>query len=297
MNETTGPANQTADIFPDNGKCRITVITVCYNAAPLLPVTMESVLAQDHDDIEYIIQDGMSTDSTPETVESFRSRFEERSIRFIYNRESDGGIYDAMNKGMASAGGSYINFMNAGDCFYDEKAVSAAAAASKNSPVLIYGDCAVYEQGMYFMFPKSPEKIEEAMPFSHQSVFVESGFMRAHPFNTAYTYSADYDLLLTAHESGKSFCDSGAVICITTADGTSSINYRDTMMESIRIRKAHNICRMSDAQIKRTATILKLKQFVLDHFPACIKKMIRRLQISSRGQGFVPVIPPWIRNG
>ncbi len=275
---------------------KITVVTICYNAAKVLPLTMGSVLAQDYDNLEYIIEDGESTDETPETVESFRERFEARGITFIYNRKSDDGIYDAMNKAVSSASGGYICFMNAGDCFYNAGAVCAAAAAAdsqKDAPVIVYGDCAVYEYGRFYMFGRSLADIEKTMPFSHQSVFARSDFLREHPFDTSYRYSADYDLLLTAHDLGVSFCDAGAVICITTADGTSSVNYLDTMMETIKIQKAHGICRLSDAEIKRTRTILKIKQFVLDHFPVSVKKKIRDMQITSRGQDFKAVVPPW----
>ena len=275
---------------------KITVITICYNAAKVLPLTMESVLAQDYDRLEYVIEDGNSTDETPETVEGFREKFEARGITFIYNRKSDSGIYDAMNKGVASASGEYICFMNAGDCFYNAGAVSCAAAAisaHSDAPVIVYGDCAVYEFGRFYMFGKSVADIEKTMPFSHQSAFTKTGFLREHPFNTSYRYSADYDLLLTAHDLGATFCDAQAIICITTADGTSSVNYLDTMMETIKIQKAHNLCHMSDAKIKRTRIILSVKQFVLDHFPLCIKKKIRDMQITSRGQDIKPVIPPW----
>ncbi|MBR1909172.1 MAG: glycosyltransferase [Lachnospiraceae bacterium] len=282
---------------------KFSVITICYNAAKVLPVTIESVLSQDYTDYEYIIQDGNSTDATPEIVNSYKEKFAERNIRFVYNREKDGGIYDAMNKAVASAGAEYINFMNAGDCFYDMHVLSHIADAedaesSKNgtAPVIIYGDCAVYEYGRFFLFPKSLERIEESMPFSHQSVFAQSDFVREHPFNTSYRYSADYDFLLTAHDFGVKFCDSGTTVCITTADGTSSINYHDTLMESAGILKNHGKFHHSEAELLKIEKTLRIKQFVLDHFPVFIRKIIRGLQIRSRGQSYDPVIPPWFKS-
>ena len=278
----------------------ISVITICYNAAKVLPLTMESVLSQDYGNFEYIIQDGNSTDNTPDIVKDYTEKFAAKNIRFVYNRESDGGIYDAMNRAVSSAQGDYINFMNAGDCFYDSHvlcSISEAAAPEGNQevPVIIYGDCAVYEYGRFYLFPKSLEKIEESMPFSHQSVFAASEFLREHPFNTSYRYSADYDFLLTAHDLGVGFCDSHTTVCITTADGTSSINYHDTLMESAAILKNHGMYHHSDAELSKIEKNLKIKQFVLDHFPVFVKKIIRGLQIKSRGQNFAPVIPPWYK--
>ena len=194
----------------------ITVITICYNAADVLPLTIESVLAQDHDNYEYVIEDGESTDDTPAIIEKYRKRFESKGISFIYNRKPDGGIYDAMNKGVEASSGNYINFMNAGDCFYAsdvlgriEETIRSHEEEKGSAPDIVYGDCAVYEYGRFYMFNKSLENIMQSMPFSHQSAFARRELLISHPFKTHYRYSADYDFLLTAHDSGQTFSDAG----------------------------------------------------------------------------------------
>ncbi len=279
---------------------RFSIITICYNAADTLPVTIESVLAQDYGDYEYVIQDGMSTDNTTDVIASYKERFEKKGISLIHNREADGGIYDAMNKGAAAAGGDYINFMNAGDCFYSHdvltKAAIAAEGVTEGLPVIIYGDCAVYEYGRFYRFPKSLSNIGENMPFSHQSVFAASDFVRSHPFDTGFRYSADYDFLLTAYDEGVSFLDAGEFICITTADGLSSVNYHDTLMESVKILKKHGKYSHSEEELKKTEKVLRIKQFVLDHFPVFIKKYIRGRQIEKRGQKIEVNIPKWFES-
>ena len=283
---------------------RFSIITICYNAAKVLPVTIESVLAQDYCDFEYVIQDGDSTDETPDIVESYKDRFEAKGISFIYNREKDGGIYDAMNRGSATATGDYVKFMNAGDCLYAADVLSKVASAIEENgksakeanPVIVYGDCAVYEYGSFFRFAKDLSNIEENMPFSHQTVFAAKDFVKVHPFDTKYRYSADYDFLLCAHDEGAEFLDSGCIVAITTADGLSSVRYRDTMMESVRILKAHGVFRHSEEDLARRAKSLKLKQFVLDHFPVSVKKAIRKCQIKKRGQNINVIIPKWFEN-
>ena len=269
---------------------RITVITICYNAGRMLPLTLESVLAQDFDDFEYIIQDGGSTDGTPDIIAAYKEKFEAKNIPFIYNREPDGGIYDAMNKAAASANGQYINFMNAGDCLYSSdvlrKVALVIADRSASDPAgcdIVFGDCAVYEFGRFFKYQKSPDEIETKMPFSHQSVFARSELLRTHPFNTGYKFSADYDFLLTMHDIGAGFVDADTVICITTADGLSSVKYHDTLMETAGIQEAHGVLRQTAGQLAVAEKVLRVKQFVLDHFPLTIKKWIRDRQIKSRG--------------
>ncbi|MCR5687448.1 MAG: glycosyltransferase [Lachnospiraceae bacterium] len=277
---------------------KISVVTICYNAAKVIRPTIESVLAQDYGDYEYIIQDGDSTDETPELIREYEDRFAQKGIAMKYVREPDGGIYDAMNRALSSAEGGYVNYMNAGDCFYDmhvlSKAAQAIAEAEDGSvPVIAYGDCAVYEYGRFYLFEKSYERIREKMPFSHQSAFAPAQFLKDHPFDTSYRYSADYDLLLAAEDEGLKFEDIRTTVCITTADGVSSVNYRDTLIESAKIRRAHGI--EPGKEDPETGRMLALKQFVLDHFPVFIKKWIRGMQIKNRGQSFEASIPPWFR--
>lgn len=269
---------------------KFSVITVCYNAAKDLPVTIESVLAQDCKDYEYIIQDGESTDDTASIVGSYKERFAQKGIDLVYHREKDSGLYDAMNKAVTSARGSYVNFMNAGDCFYDDKVLSKVARAEEAT--ILYGDCAVYEYGLFHLFTKSLADIGRTMPFSHQSVFAATSFMKEHPFNTNYRYSADYDMLLTAYDQKCGFCDIGTIVCITTADGLSSVNYKDTLNESARILKAHNKETVSGPGGIAAQAVLFIKQFIMDHFPT-LKKMIRIAQIRSRGRMIKAQVPPW----
>lgn len=282
-------------------KILFTIVTVCFNASADLPLTFESVLAQDFSDFEYIVEDGASTDNSEEIILKYKEKFQNRGISFIYKSEKDRGIYDAMNKAVLSSSGKYVNFMNAGDCFYSKEVLSAVNtfltkdAADGQEPVIVYGDCAEYEYGRFFLFPKCPEKIEEVMPFSHQSVFAKRSFLLEHPFNLSYRYSADYDFLLTADDLKAKFADCGAIVCITTKDGLSSVNYHDMLMESAQILKTHGKYHLSDKAMAKTEKILRLKQFVLDHFPDFIKKTIRGIQIKSRGQSFSVCVPDWYK--
>lgn len=276
---------------------KFSIITVCYNAADVIAATIESVLSQDCSDYEYVIQDGGSTDDTTKIAKSYRDRFETKGIRLIINSEADKGIYDAMNKAVASADGEYINFMNAGDCFYSADVLAKVASAIEGEdPVIVFGDCAVYEYGRFYRFPKSLESIERNMPFSHQSVFAANDFLRRHPFNTSYRYSADYDLLLSAHDEGVKFLDADTFVCITTADGLSSVKYHDTLMESSQILKNHGLEHRSEAELARLERSLRIKQFVLDHFPVFVKKLIRGRQIEKRGQNIKVIVPKWLEN-
>ena len=272
---------------------KFSIITICYNAAKDLPLTMESVLRQNYSNFEYIIQDGGSQDNSDEIIKGYKEKFLQRGISFIYNSGKDGGIYDAMNRAVQSASGKYINFMNAGDCFYNETVLTDVDSIITGEPAIVYGDCAEFEYGRFYLFPRNFDKIEEAMPFSHQSVFAKKSLLTAHPFDLSLKYSADYDFLLTAFDNNEEFLFSGKIICITTKDGLSSVNYHDMLMESAAILENHGKMHQSKEQLAKTEKTLRLKQFVLDRFPTFVKKAIRGVQIKSRGQNFDVKIPAW----
>lgn len=96
----------------------ISVITICYNAATTIEKTMLSVLSQKYENLEYIVIDGGSTDGTVDIIQRYAEKLN------FWISETDNGIYDAMNKGIAKANGKFLNFMNAGDLFFNEYVLS-----------------------------------------------------------------------------------------------------------------------------------------------------------------------------
>ena len=89
---------------------KVSVITISYNNAEGLRRTIESVVAQNYSDYEYIIIDGGSTDNSRQIIESYADHIS------YWVSEPDKGVYNAMNKGIAQATGEYLHFLNSGDC-------------------------------------------------------------------------------------------------------------------------------------------------------------------------------------
>lgn len=96
----------------------ITIITVCFNAVNVIERTILSIINQTYPNVEFIIVDGGSKDSTIDVIRKYDNKISK------WISEPDKGIYDAMNKGIKLATGEWINFMNAGDCFSDENVLS-----------------------------------------------------------------------------------------------------------------------------------------------------------------------------
>ena len=102
------------------------MITVCLNSEKTIEHTIQSVLSQTHPDIEYIVVDGNSTDSTLDILERYRQH-----IDHIIS-EPDEGIYDAMNKGIALTTGDVIAMLNSDDHYAHNSVVSKMADIIEN---------------------------------------------------------------------------------------------------------------------------------------------------------------------
>ena len=95
---------------------KISIITVTYNSAATLEETVLSVINQTFKNIEYIIVDGKSTDSTLSIIDKYKNRI----AKFV--SEKDNGIYDALNKGISMASGDVVGILHSDD-FYTSNEV------------------------------------------------------------------------------------------------------------------------------------------------------------------------------
>lgn len=112
----------------------ISVVTVVFNDIENLQRTIESIASQTYQNVEHIVIDGGSIDGTLEIIKA------NLSIDYWLS-EKDGGIYDAMNKGVKVATGEWINFMNSGDVFFSDSVLSDVFNnVDLGVSDLIYGD-------------------------------------------------------------------------------------------------------------------------------------------------------------
>jgi glycosyltransferase involved in cell wall biosynthesis len=110
----------------------VSIVTPCFNAARFIEETIESVLAQDYPNIEYIVMDGGSTDGTVEILKRYAGR-----IRYV--SEPDGGAADAINKGFARTHGEIFTYVNADDVLLPG---AVATAVERFEGDVVYGDAA-----------------------------------------------------------------------------------------------------------------------------------------------------------
>lgn len=211
------------------------IITVTYNAAAVLLPTLQSVAEQSCKEYEYIVVDGASTDGTLELVR--RSGVPTRIIS-----ERDKGIYDAMNKGMKIARGTYLIFMNAGDAFYSADTLQAIKERiGTRRPGVIYGETAIVdEQRQYVMMRRlrAPEHLTwrsfaVGMVVCHQAFIVRRDL--APQYDLSYRYSADVDWCIRCMKRSDEMFNTHLVLVNYLREGTTTRNRRASLEERFHI--------------------------------------------------------------
>ncbi len=178
---------------------KISIITIAYNSEETIEDTIISVLAQSHKDIEYIVVDGASKDSTMDIVSKHKA-----GIATIIS-EPDKGIYDAMNKGVLAATGDVIGILNSDDFYADNDVIKDVNAAFEKGGIeglyadLVYVDrnnptrvvrnwkSGDYRPGLF---------LKGWMP-PHPTFFVKKEcYERLGIYSTSLKSAADYELML-----------------------------------------------------------------------------------------------------
>lgn len=214
--------------------CKVTIVTVCYNAKDTIAATMRSVLKQTYDNIEYILIDGKSTDGTIEEIDSIRKEYPNRCVRV--QSAPDQGIYDAMNKGIDKASGDWINFMNAGDRFASNSVLEKFLPYFVTENDVLFGNTLLVKtHGVKRQ--KGVLKEGEFPSLVHQSVFVKTYLMKLYHFEMQYKISADFGFLYKLYLQGKNFHYVDIDVALYDLSGISSNHREQLYREHCKIRQ------------------------------------------------------------
>lgn len=178
---------------------KVSIITTCYNRASTIRGAIESVLAQDYTDIEYIVVDGASKDGTLDVIREYKDR-----ISQIVS-EPDHGMYEAINKGIRMAKGDVIGLVHSDDFLYDKYTISAIVEEfQKTNADFVYGD------GIYVNPTNINRVVRNWIGGSYSRWKVRCGWLPLHPtcyirrdvmmreglYDESYKIAADSDLLV-----------------------------------------------------------------------------------------------------
>lgn len=145
----------------------VSVVTPSFNQRHFLEDTILSVLNQDYQNIEYIIIDGGSTDSSVDIIKKYEHRLS------YWVSEPDRGQAHAINKGWQRAKGDIVAYLNSDDP-YTSGAVTAAVQALSANPkaCMVYSDAFVIDERGVVL------RTHDALAFDiHRTIETNQGFI------------------------------------------------------------------------------------------------------------------------
>ena len=176
----------------------VSVITVTYNAAATVEMAVSSVLGQEGDfTLDYHIVDGGSTDDTLDILKAHKDGIAQ------VTSGPDGGLYDAMNRGVARAQGDFIGILNADDAYADSKVIADVLRTFEETGAdgvyadLDYVDEATATQVTRHWKSGEPGDFRKGWMPPHPTLFVRRAVYEQHGlFNLQLRSAADYELML-----------------------------------------------------------------------------------------------------
>lgn len=164
---------------------KISVVTVSFNSEKTIKDTLESVLQQSYENIEYIVVDGLSTDNTISIIKEYEASFKKTKKEFKWISEKDDGIYDAINKGIKLATGNVVGILNSDDYFsYDSVIVDIKEVFEQGKYDCLYGN-------LKYIDPDTNEITRNWRSKKFQDGLFEKSWTPAHP--TFYCKKDIYD--------------------------------------------------------------------------------------------------------
>lgn len=282
---------------------KVSVITVVYNDVGHIRQTMDSFFRQTCPEKEYIVIDGGSTDGTAAIIREYQDRLA------WWCSEKDGGIYDAMNKGVAHATGQWVNFLNSGDYYASDQALEDIRRVADDSQAdIVYGNSIA--RGRYadttIVASDDVDRMRLTPIYRHGCSLVRTDVQRHYAFDLTKQrrmgFALDWDMIFRAYHDGRTFRKADVTVQSYDEQGASAGKYRSALY-SFRVTTQYGTGRRQTAHFLNTVFRYAVNdlhlldypraffyQFVVnDCLPAipfwCVRRWVLRRAKMKIGQG------------
>ena len=217
----------------------VSVITICLNAEKTIEQTIQSVINQTYNSIEYLIIDGGSMDSTLDIIRKYDNRID------YWVSEPDDGTSDAINKGIQMSRGELIGILCADD-FYERNAVETIIENySAATPKIYHGDMMridadTCEKTFLVKPPEDLRRLCQGCAVNTAATFVDRRIFEKHGlFSSDYKLANDHDFLLRVFLAGVKFEYIPQNITFMREGGMSQKHYIRTCRERFNLSVKH----------------------------------------------------------
>lgn len=240
----------------------LSIITVVYNNVEGIERTIQSVVNQSYDRIQYLIIDGGSTDGTLEVIKKYSAHVD------YFISEPDRGIYDAMNKGLANATGEYVLFMNSGDEIWSLSTVERVFDSASNADIY-YGETEMFNAKWESLGRRRHhvpvtfnwKSFRYGMCVSHQAIYIRRALVD--PYDLSYQLSADIDWIIKAAKKAEKIVNVHQYVAKYLVGGMSKKRHLASLWERFRILKKHY--GILPTLINHVIIVLRLSWYYLLH--------------------------------
>lgn len=176
---------------------KISIVTINYNNLEGLKRTAQSVISQTWREFEWILIDGKSSDGSKEFIQNLATD----SLNNIsyWCSEPDNGIYNAMNKGITKAKGTYLLFLNSGDELYDSFVIESVKDYLYDADIIV-GDCWAISVTGIGRFNPQPETLSIDILYNgslcHPASFIKSDILKPKGYREDLRIVSDWEFFL-----------------------------------------------------------------------------------------------------
>ncbi len=230
---------------------KVSIITISYNNENGIAATIESVLNQSilqkpdqidskEHSIEYLIIDGASKDHTVAVAESYAQGLEEKGVSYRIYSEPDGGIYDAMNKGIRLATGDIIGILNSEDTYEQDTLETVVDTFQKQQCELMFGNiCMKKQDGTSFIKKARLRSFQTSRDWNHPTTFVKAQLYKENPFRNMGIHD-DYGFFLQMKKQQRNIVIVDKVLANFQLGGAS--NHKSMKAAVKRIKDRYQYC-------------------------------------------------------
>lgn len=200
----------------------VTIISVAFNSEKTIARTIESVLNQTYDNIEYIIVDGASKDNTVQVAREYQRVFDTREGRSLtIVSEPDQGMYDALNKGARMATGELVGQINTDD-WYELDAVETMVRFYEQEKFdAAWGSIRIKKPSGDMIKHAKISKLWTTSGWCHPGMFSRRQTLLEFPYPLESMYD-DFDYITAVYRAGKKVLTLDGVISNFSFGGMST---------------------------------------------------------------------------